>query len=182
MNFLQKKTEHLSKGDNMATKKSNRLLDSSGYVEARPARAKISAGSMSKKSSVKITKPAEKAQFVSSNSKATEKVKSAPGLLRAGMSKKTAKTGDTPIGKAVAKKIISTAKSVAKGAKTIASSSTVKEHQKNLAEMSGNTAARKASNPKKPSTDKVGSAYGTATNKARKSFGLKSQSSKGSKY
>jgi hypothetical protein len=76
------------------------------------------------------------------------------------------------IKKAIAKKAAS---------KSSASSMSVKEHQKDLAEISGNTALRKSMDKTK-SFDKAGLAYGNANDKARKSFGLKTQGSKGSKY
>ena len=49
-----------------------------------------------------------------------------------------------------------------------------KPHQKDLAEMSGNTDARKAF-AKTKNADKAGLAYGAAVTRARKSFGIKPQ-------
>ena len=62
----------------MKPKKPIKVLGGTASTAGRPAQAKISTGSMGTKSSVKITKPAEKAKVVSSNPKVTEKVKSMP--------------------------------------------------------------------------------------------------------
>lgn len=86
-----------------------------------------------------------------------------------------------PAKKAVAKKAITQKLIPIK--KTSASSQSAKAHQKDLAKISANTAARNELSRKlkpgqKASMDKAGIAYGKADMRASKSFGLKSDQNK----